>query len=349
MVDYLIVGSGLAGLSFAHLLEQNNKSFIIFDNHSQNSTSIAAGLYNPVVLKRFTSIWKSKQLLDESIPFYESIQNKLNANFLFHQSLFRVFSSIEEQNMWFESSDKTSLAAFLNPVLMNNPCPSLNAPYKLGEVIGSGYLNTQLYKSISEDYFRKNDLFKDEIFNYLNIIFNTDHYSYKEYDFKKIVFCEGFGVHQNPYFNFLPIDGTKGEIITIRALNLKLNILVSSGIFMIPLGEDLYRVGATYNWLEKNNLPTNEGKNELINQLKNLIKTDFDIISHEAGIRPTVKHRRPILGRNSVHKDFYIFNGLGTRGVILAPYLAKQLYNFIEHDICLDPEIDITKIKKPKI
>jgi glycine oxidase len=64
MIDYLIVGGGIAGLCFAELCIQNNKSFILFTDESQNSSKIAGGLYNPVVLKRFTGLEDAALQLD---------------------------------------------------------------------------------------------------------------------------------------------------------------------------------------------------------------------------------------------------------------------------------------------
>ena len=60
-VDYIIVGCGFAGVAFCEQLIAANKSFLVFDNKSQQSSVVAGGLYNPVVLKRFTSVWKSKE------------------------------------------------------------------------------------------------------------------------------------------------------------------------------------------------------------------------------------------------------------------------------------------------
>lgn len=59
-VDYIIVGCGLAGIAFCEQLRQNNKSFVVFDNSSQHSSTVAAGLYNPVILKRFTEVGELK-------------------------------------------------------------------------------------------------------------------------------------------------------------------------------------------------------------------------------------------------------------------------------------------------
>jgi glycine oxidase len=42
----------------------------------------------------------------------------------------------------------------------------------------------------------------------------------------------------------------------------------------------------------------------------------------------------------------YVLNGLGTRGVMIGPYVAEKLFNFIELGIPLEKEIDITRFKK---
>ena len=61
MVDYIIVGSGLAGISFAENALLNDKTILVFNNDSQNSSKIAGGLYNPVILKRFSEVWQAQE------------------------------------------------------------------------------------------------------------------------------------------------------------------------------------------------------------------------------------------------------------------------------------------------
>ena len=64
MLDYIIVGSGLAGIAFSEMALQNDKTIFVFNNQSQNSSRIAGGLYNPVILKRFSEVWQAKEQLD---------------------------------------------------------------------------------------------------------------------------------------------------------------------------------------------------------------------------------------------------------------------------------------------
>ena len=107
----------------------------------------------------------------------------------------------------------------------------------------------------------------------------------------------------------------------------------------------MYKVGATYNWEDKTNIPTEAAKQELVSELKELIDCDFEIIEHYAGVRPTVKDRRPLVGTHPIHNNIHVLNGLGTRGVMLAPAMALDLFNLIENKIPLDKNIDISRIK----
>jgi glycine oxidase len=169
------------------------------------------------------------------------------------------------------------------------------------------------------------------------------HIQYKNIEAKHIVFAEGFGMHSNPFFKYLPLDGTKGELFVIKAPELDLNVIINTSVFILPLGNHLFKVGATYNWKDKTNFPTEEGKIELVERIKEILNCEFEIIEHFAGVRPTVKDRRPLVGTHPEFKNLHILNGLGTRGVMLAPAMAIDLFNFIEKGIPLDKTIDISR------
>lgn len=343
-IDYIIVGAGLAGLTLAHIFEENDIDYIVYENDSQNSSSIAGGLYNPVVLKRFTPIWNAKEQIEYSIPFYKKIEKKLNSNFLHELDLLRKIYSIEEQNNWYLAADKIGLKEYLNTELIKLENQYIENPFKMGKVNYTGVLQSNDYLSKSKDFLK--DKIINETLEYDKIISNDNSVSYNNHTAKKIIFCEGYGVNKNPFFNNMPVDGTKGEIITIYAPKLQLKNIINSSIFIAPLENNLYRVGATYNWNDKDIIPTQEAKKELIQQVKDLIQCDFEVIKHDAGIRPTVKDRKPILGLHHENKRLVLFNGLGTRGVLFAPYLANILFNYLENNIELNIEININRIYK---
>lgn len=346
MVDYLIVGSGLAGIAFAEKALQNHKSIAVFENHSQNSSTIAGGLYNPVILKRFSEVWKSQEQIDLVNHFYADLEVKLKNKFDFKIPIFRKFYSVEEQNNWFVASDKPNLAPFLAAKINYNRYNGIHSPFGFGEVMQSGYVDTASLLKEYQKYLIKNNLFNVETFEYDQLIIQSDAIIYKGNEYKNVIFAEGFGIHCNPFFSQLPLDGTKGELLIIKAPGLNLDVIIKSSVFVLPLGNDLYKVGATYNWEDKSATPTEQGKQEIITNLKSILTTDFEIIEHLAGVRPTVKDRRPMVGTHPKYKNLHVLNGLGTRGVMLAPTMAKVLFEHIEHKIPLEKEIDIKRFKK---
>ena len=178
---------------------------------------------------------------------------------------------------------------------------------------------------------------------------NEKYISYEGIRAKKILFAEGFGIHSNPYFNQLPLDGTKGELFIIKAPELQLTDIINTSVFILPLGDNLFKVGATYNWEDKTDVPTAEGREELVSRIKEILQCDFEIISHYAGVRPTVKDRKPLIGIHELHKNMLVLNGLGTRGVMLGPYCSKMLFEFSENEKEIPLSYSIKRFEKKRI
>lgn len=346
-VDYIIVGSGLAGISFCEILKQNKKSFVVVDDGTeQTSSTVAGGLYNPLVLKRFTKVWKAQEQLDISLPLYLKLEKTLEITLDYKTPVYRLLASVEEQNNWFEASDKPSLSKYLSSKLIKEINPFIKSDFGFGKVLETGRIDTGLLIKSYRKHLNDSNILLKEAFDHKILQLESKSVAYKNYKAKHIVFAEGFGLKQNPFFNYLPLDGTKGELLTIYAPDLKIDYVLKSSVFLIPLGNNLYRLGATYDWKDKTTQTTESGKEELLQKLKRFLKCEFTVINHFAGMRPTVNDRRPLIGRHPKHENIHVLNGLGTRGVMIGPYVAQALYNVIENNTPLDKEIDISRYNK---
>jgi len=342
-VDYIVVGCGLAGIAFCELLREHQKTFLVFDDSSHKASSVAVGLYNPVVLKRFTAISKAKELLDLIGPKYKTLETLLNIELIYELPVYRKFSSVEEQNQWFSATDKQPLKEFLLAQIFRDLNPKIKAPFGYGKVLKSGRIDTGKLVDLYQRFLENNGFLIRKPFKNNKIDLKEDGILYEDITAKYIVFAEGLGITYNPFFKDLPLNPVKGEIIIVKALDLKMDFNLKSSVFVVPIGKDLYAVGATYNWTDMTNNPTTAGKEELITKLRTLIDCDFEVIDHRASLRPTVIDRRPLVGAHSNYSRLFVLNGLGTRGVMIAPYVAKQLYDFIEYGTPLDKEIDIKR------
>lgn len=346
MVDFIIVGLGLAGLSFAEELEKQQKSFVVFENQSQKSSRVAGGLCNPVILKRFTLAWEANEQLQTALTFYKNLDNKLDKEFVTDLTVYRRFASVEEQNLWFEACDKPLLKELLSPKLERNINSYIEAPFHYGKVNQTYRIDIGTLLNTYEAYLERNGRLKRGGFYYQNLKTDSDFVEYNEIKAKHIIFAEGFGVKANPFFRDLPLRGNKGEYILIKSEKLKLDVAVKSSFFIIPLGDDLYKVGATYDNVDKSPTTTENAKEKLLAKLVEVLKCDFEVVDQMAGIRPSTKDRRPFLGTHYKHKNLHIFNGLGSRGIMMAPSLAPQLYHWINSEIELPPVVDIKRFYK---
>jgi glycine/D-amino acid oxidase-like deaminating enzyme len=347
MVDYLVVGLGLAGISFCETLERHKRSFQVFNDSSQAASAVAGGLYNPVMLKRFTLVWNASEQLQKAIPFYEGLERNLGTKLNHPLPIFRRFSSVEEQNLWFEAADKGVLKPFLSPkVRPKHHNPNIDAPFGYGEVLQTGRVDIQIMLAAYKDYLMQKGRLSLETFDNGSLQIMEDHVEYKSIKARNLVFAEGYGLSANPYFRYLPLTGTKGEYLIIEAPELKERNAIKAAIFIIPMGNDRYRVGATYKWKDKSNSPTEASKSELLEQLNQVVKCKYQVVGQEAGIRPTVTDRRPLVGRHPLYHNLYVLNGFGSRGVMIAPSASEQLFGLIENDLSLPPEMDIARFKK---
>lgn len=346
-VDYLIVGFGLAGMAFCDKLEQNKKSFFVIDKQTEAASRVAAGLINPVILKRYTLPWHGEEQFDLAKKYFKRLDAKLGLNSVTEIPVYKVFSSAEDQNNWFEASDKTGLDRFLKPELKTDVSEKVNAKLHAGEVKETVRIDISKLLDSYKNHLTENNSYKMEAFNYDKIEFNSeDKIEYQNILAKRIVFAEGYGVKANPFFNKLPLVGNKGEYIDVYAPELKLTQALKSTFFIIPLGDSVYKVGATFNWNDKDCKTSLEAREELVARLKQVINCEFEVVNQEAAVRPTTGDRRPLLGVHPKYPQLAILNGLGTRGTMMGPYLANKLYNHLESEEALDDEISIMRFPK---
>ncbi len=340
----LIVGWGLAGATLAWQHYFSSKSFAVYDSNRNFSTRTAAGIVNPIVFKRLTKSWNADLLMPCADQFYKKIESVLEEKLIHQKHIFKVFSSFEDENNWAVRQSDSAFKPYLVP-LKNHQVNLVESPFGFGEVKTFGNLDTNKFLNLSKSFFIKEGIaFADDQFDY-NLL-DPSNLIYLNQQFEQIFFCEGVGLKQNPYFNYLPLKPTHGETITIETDQFKFDHILNKNMFIMHLEGNQFKVGATYNWDLSEPETTESGKNELIEKLKSFTNFDFKVIDHQAGIRPTVKDRRPLIGEHPEYNGLFIFNGLGTKGVMIAPYYAEQLLASIDLNGQLDNEVNIDRYKK---
>jgi len=345
MKDFIIVGHGLAAHVLMHCFKNHGISFTTIGNDSlSNCSRIAAGIWNPVVFKRATKSWLADELIPELLTFYGTCESVFGKKILTHRPIIKPFTEEQEKNLWVKKA-RTDLAGFIDEQIYPEPTKELvncNIQNGYGVVKRSGNLNVSAFLDYSTDYFKENFLF--EIFDYQRLNIFPDKVTYGTVEARQIIFCEGFYVNHNPYFNWIPLKPAKGEVLTIKAPTLVFKDLVfNKNGFLMDLAPGIFKVGATYEWQALSDNPTEKGYGELRSKLSEMISCDYSVMRHEAGVRPSTIDRRPIIGAHPKYKNLFVFNGFGTKGVMLAPYFAKKFVLFYLQKEVLNPEVDISR------
>lgn len=342
-VDYIVVGLGIAGISFCEQLDTHGKSFVVYDSGTDSATETAGGVINPTVLKRFTPVWNAQTHVREAFAFYESLSEKLGITLVEPTQVLRIFNDVEEQNNWMVASDKNDLRDFLSSELIPNTNAHIIAPYGFGRVNRTGRVHTGKLISEYKKYLRKKGRLNDTTFDYDQITHVETGCIYDELTCGKIVFSEGPVVRNNPFFPSEFLIPNKGDYLIIEAPDLKLDAILKGPMFVIPLGKGRYKVGATFDKGNPDATPSEAKREEIIAKLSRMINCDYEVLDHIAGVRPTTRDRRPLLGSFPDNPNLGFFSGLGTRGIMAAPTMAGFLYEYLENGTPIPGDLNLTR------
>lgn len=343
-VDFLIIGQGLAGtvLSY-HLLKENKKIHLINHPKKVSSSKVAAGIYNPITGKRLVKTWNADKIFPYLETFYRELEEVLNSSFIHPMEVYRPFNSIEDQNECMGKTASGSLDGFISDIsVVRKGSGILNDRFGGITFNNCGYVDLPTMLEAYNGYLRTLDVYEEEIFDEEQIIINEDHVVYNNINAAKVIYCDGPESRLSRYFSYLPFKIVKGDLIVIKT-DVKITQIISKGIYIVPLVDGLYKVGATYDWNDSTSIPTLAGKLEIVEKLTSLLNSSFEVVEHYAGLRPATKDRRPFLGVHPLNKNVAIFNGLGSKGVSLAPYLAKEFTNFLVYEKELEKDVNISR------
>ncbi len=345
--DYIIVGQGLAGGLLSYLLLGSGKRLLVIDKDAEhNASHVAAGLINPITGPKMVKTWKADTLFPFLDRFYSNMEASLKTKFYYRKEMYRPFSTVAEQNDWQAKWREPHYQPFVRKV-----CSEREFGGQVKDPLGgllikqSGHIEMNMMLDALATFIKRRATVLQDNFEESDLELKESSVNYGPYTADKIIFCTGY--HQSSmkrFFGWLPVGALKGEILEIKT-HRPIQTLYNRGCFIIPMTGGRSMAGSTYQRHDLSTTITEKGREEIRTRLSSLLNEneEFIIIGQKAGIRPVSPDRRPMLGLHPECKQIGIFNGLGTKGVTLAPYYANQLVNFLINGDDLDVDVNIKR------
>jgi glycine oxidase len=343
--DYIVVGHGIAGAILAYTLRKQGQRVLVIDQPKANSASrVAAGLVNPVAGKRFAKSWLVDTLLPFADSFYDELEARFQKQLFYHKPIYKIFSTIEEQNNWMAKSAGDTWSEYIGATYTRSTgTESVHDQFGGILIKQGGYLLVADMLDLLANELREAGLLLPERFDVSRLQLTQQGVSYKNVTASHLVFCEGWQAVHNPYFRWLPLQPTKGEVLEVQTQDFNPECIYNKAVYVVPVGEGRFKIGATYNWRQADELPTPEGKAELTERFEQITTQPYHVKNHRAGIRPAVRDRRPLMGRHPEHPQLSVFNGMGSKGVLMAPYLADMFSRELIGEGDVLPDVQISR------
>jgi glycine/D-amino acid oxidase-like deaminating enzyme len=345
--DFAIVGQGLAGTTLAwHLRWRGFRVIVIDRGDAVTASRVAAGLITPITGKRLAKSWNFERFFAAAVEFYRRVEAATGEELFTRRPVVRLFRDERERAIYADRVD-TEFRGLVSPAAPVVDPTWFADPLGGFEMNAAGQLAVPRFLDVSRDQFHIEGGFRAHEVYPADLEFGEDEVSLPRLDLsaRVVILCQGFVGESHPYFRFLPFAPAKGDILTIRAPGLAETRVLNRGVWLAPHAGDVFRAGSTYDRDNLDCTPTPAGREEICSRLREFVRLSFEVIGHVAAVRPIVDERKPVLGLLPDQPRVGFFNGLGSKGSLLAPFYAHHFAGFLAGEHPLDPEVDLRQFR----
>lgn len=297
----LVAGAGLAGTLLALDQHQRGHPIEVWDDASGAGCSrVAAGLFNPLLGPRMSADPGGWDLLE---PAYRRWEELLGTRFFHPLTIKRPWVGSKVTAAHFPRSGLGWSAAATD----EGVC-----------IEGGGWVNIPVLLDAARTFFRQQGLLREQRLTTGEAIG------------RRVVWCGGLDDFTSGVWGLDPMvegrwQGIRGDVLTVEAPECHQSWISIGSRFLLPLGGGRFRWGATH----EIDVVTREEKPPMRERLVAELCLvpgigEFRVVDHQWGIRPASRSRKPLIGRHSQHRDWFLFNGFAGKGVSTIPrYLGS--------------------------
>jgi len=330
--DILIVGQGLSGSILSWYATRAGLTFDIYDRGALRSASaISSGLINPVTGPAYVKSWLIDKLLPKAIECYTSMARQMGCDLIYQIPIWHHLPDVKSEQQWYHRLSMPGYAELIDDPFSADLLGIAGAD-RYGRVVQSYRVDVKRLVSQMRADLQSNAILYNEDFHSAQLIRNSDgSFSYKDRSYRHVIFAMGYKASLgDTWFDNEAYRPVKGDAFIATIDDLPTDVIFKRKKFIIPLDGHRYWVGSNYDRDYQSPDPDPETRTFFVHFLKDTLRDRRHTIDqHLSGIRPATKYRRPLIGVHPKVPHLYLFNGLGTKGVSIAPYFAQRLIDSI--------------------
>jgi len=325
----LVVGQGLAGTLVSHAALQRGWDCHVMDSGQPSASSVAAGMFNPMSFRRIIEVWDARPHIDSMTATYRAFEADLGESFLHFLPILKQIPNAEYAEEW---NRKALDSPWIEPVrsdaevLQRFPDAVPSPGHGYGLVQGGGWLDLPRLIQAWRDRLMEEGRFTVGQWS------ATQAQKANDDGWDTIIDCRGCGAALDSTAGPLDIRANRGEILTVKpdgsgGASLPDTHILNFGKWTLPTQPGSWRLGASYEWNRIDLDPTPETRDFLMASLRRAAPNTATsmTVRHDVGLRPVSKDRRPAVGPHPTISSLHVFNGLGTRGVLIGPRWSHLL------------------------
>jgi len=346
-VDYMIIGQGISGTLLSWFLLQEGKTIVVIDQEGEHTPSkVAAGIINPVTGRRYAYTWMIDEVMPFAVQTYVKLGGVLGKTLVAGKSIIDFFPSPQMRMAFLDRLTENDTYLHTYPD-QNHFNPYFNYDFGCGEVWPAYMVQMRELLKGWRDYLQGKSLLRDERFETGNLSVEQEGVRYGDIEAEKVIFCDGAGGTENPWFRLLPYAPNKGEALILSCPELERDHIFKKGLMLAPLAEaDTYWLGSNYQWEFEHDQPSSTFYEHATSVLNGWLKLPYKVLDHLASVRPATLERRPFVGLHPQYPSIGLLNGMGTKGASLAPFFANQLTQHLVHGLPLGADADVHRFSR---
>lgn len=304
----LIVGQGLAGTVLGWSLDRAGIDWRIIDEgHEHAASRVAAGVINPVTGQRWVKTWRVDELWPETKQFYRDIGEDLGVSLWREMKVRRYWRTDKQERVLRAKLERGVLEPYIESI-DEESC--VIAP--VGRVDVDAMLTAARQRWLAEGRLEEGRADWK--------ILEDDHDTL-------VIDCTGAAARVGPFRDW-DFAISKGEVLRVAAANLQSDLILHRGHWVLPVANEDAWLGATHEPGIDDHEPTIAARNALLATAEKLTGETFAPTAHLVGQRLASRDMHPVVGRHPVVPNRGILSALGSKGVLYAPWLARQ---WVEH------------------